>query len=240
MFYALLFNNCLILFFVMFTVLSKFNVVHGDIQPGNMLMGRGMHNQTVHLIDFGLCTLTSVEDKDNKMFRGAFARDIQNNDIEDSTINLGLVLRGTLTFASRGVMQQQPLSSKDDIESLSYSLAYLLGNSLPWTKEGEEGESECDLKLINKVLTLKMQCTPETLCNNNISQTNAGQFVSKLYKYSLSLKPTDKPDYEFLINLVQHALLEEQLKGNKEIDFDWIKEKINWCNPDGKIVNEQY
>ena len=28
-------------------VLSNFNIVHGDIQPGNILLGRGDHNSTV-------------------------------------------------------------------------------------------------------------------------------------------------------------------------------------------------
>ena len=73
-------------------VLSDFSIVHGDIQPGNMLMGRAAENCTVHLIDFGLSQLDNADQKDEKMFRRAFSRVVKTI-FDDRTSNNETALR---------------------------------------------------------------------------------------------------------------------------------------------------
>lgn len=57
--------------------LADFGIVHGDVQPGNFLMGKGSDKDknTVHLIDFGLARLPAAistkADGSGKPFRGA-------------------------------------------------------------------------------------------------------------------------------------------------------------------------
>lgn len=91
-------------------VISGFNIVHGDIQPGNFLMGRGACNGTVHLIDFGLSSLNTINGTDAKLFRGAFSGDLRSVEKTEEG-----ALRGTLTFSSKGVMNGDPCTQKDDL-----------------------------------------------------------------------------------------------------------------------------
>lgn len=105
-------------------------------------------NNTVHLIDFGLAELTGLDSStmpssSSGNFRGAFKRDDrvvgaaaeedENSNDEDNVsdkCDSALNIKGTLTFSSISAMKNEVCYAKDDLESLAYSLAYLLQNQV--------------------------------------------------------------------------------------------------------------
>ena len=70
----------------------------------------------------------------------------------------GLSLIGTACYALVNALMGVELSCKDDIESLSYILIYLMRGSLPW--QGTKGE-----KRQAYVHKKKLPVDPDVLCN---------------------------------------------------------------------------
>ena len=96
--------------------LSLSHIVHGDIQPGNFLMGcQSVHDhRMVHLIDFGLAHMTQNTPVSNTE---------QHSDTvsgqNSGTVGLGTI-RGTLLFASINGMIGKPCTHKVTAISMSF------------------------------------------------------------------------------------------------------------------------
>ncbi|OHT07710.1 hypothetical protein TRFO_23975 [Tritrichomonas foetus] len=86
-------------------------IVHGDIKPENFCIGLGSNSNQIYLIDFGLAR--NINDQ---------KRDLLFNRFE-----------GTASFASLAAHKGEPIMPKDDIESLVYTLIFLLNGKLPWS-----------------------------------------------------------------------------------------------------------
>ena len=84
-------------------------------------MGTCPTKRRIHIIDFGL----------SKQYR-----DPETN--IHISFRDGLPLIGTARYASVNALIGVELSRRDDIESLSYILIYLMRGSLPW--QGTKGE----------------------------------------------------------------------------------------------------
>lgn len=215
-------------------VLSEFKIVHGDIQPGNMLMGRGQENSTLHLIDFGLSTLSTISEKDSKMFRGVFSSD---SDVLSSSTS---TLKGTLSYSSIDAMNGAGGSPRDDLESLAYSLAYLLCNKLPWTRHIDDFGDEFPVdSLREQVHSHKMLSTCDGLCAAELRSTTTARVISSMYAHARQLKPTETPDFAFLKTLIDEAAFEFRAMKSKR-KFDWEVEGISWSSSDGNLKNAQY
>ncbi len=93
--------------------------IHRDIKPQNIVLGcsseKSEKANKIFLIDFGLA---SQYISDN----GSHIKPIKNY---NSVV-------GTALFASINAHHGNELSRKDDIESLIYTLIYLLIGTLPW------------------------------------------------------------------------------------------------------------
>ncbi|KAG1763768.1 putative casein kinase 1 [Suillus occidentalis] len=125
------------------------NYVHCDIKPQNVLVGLGYLKHTAFIIDFGIVkeywdTATRV----HIPFR-------QNQR-----------LTGTPAFASINNHLGIDLGHRDDLESLTYMLIYLLRGSLPWLTSDHEKLSS------TSILERKVNTTIEVLCNG-IPQRNS-------------------------------------------------------------------
>jgi len=210
------------------SVLSSFNLIHGDIHPGNFLLGLKKDKDICHLIDFGSSSISTVDDNEN-IFRGAFkstnATDVDNhNDI----------IRGTLSFSSIDVLEGKQYSAKDDLESLSYSLAFLLDGYLPWDKIEEEyhcnNESiEINFKaMVQRVVNMKRSFV---LSKSN----NASTLIMVMLNHVKSLSKNDKPDYNMLTKTCNELLDENVINS----PFDWQTEGISW-NDSGKLIFANY
>ncbi|TFK72337.1 kinase-like protein [Pluteus cervinus] len=97
--------------------LHSHHLIHRDIKPDNFLFGLGENSERVHLVDYGLAQY--YRDPTTLLHRA---------------MSTGLGFVGTGHYASRSAHLGLSLSRRDDLESLAYSIAFLLRGSLPWSR----------------------------------------------------------------------------------------------------------
>ncbi|CAA6656606.1 unnamed protein product [Spirodela intermedia] len=117
--------------------------VHGDVKPENLLLGKpgSSGEKKLFLIDFGLASMW------RDSLSGQHVRLCQQPDN----------FRGTTRYASVHAHLGLTASRRDDLESLAYTLIFLIKGRLPW--EGYQGNDKRFLVFMNKTVT-----SPETLC----------------------------------------------------------------------------
>ncbi|GAB2269372.1 Casein kinase 1-like protein hd16 [Dionaea muscipula] len=141
--------------------------VHGDVKPENFLLGAPgtLDEKKLFLVDLGLATKW---------------RDVGGSHVEyDQRPD---VFRGTVRYASVHAHLGRTGSRRDDLESLAYTLVFLLRGRLPW--QGYQGENKGFL-----VSKKKMATSPETLCS--LCPQPFKQFV----EHVVNLKFDEEPEY---------------------------------------------
>ncbi|PSS01217.1 Casein kinase 1-like protein [Actinidia chinensis var. chinensis] len=148
--------------------------VHGDVKPENFLLGPTgtPEEKKLFLVDLGLATRW----RDNST--GLHVDYDQRPD----------VFRGTVRYASVHAHLGRTGSRRDDLESLAYTLIFLLRGRLPW--QGYQGENKGFL-----VCKKKMATSPEALCC--FCPAPFRQFV----EYVVNLKFDEEPNYAKYISL---------------------------------------
>jgi serine/threonine protein kinase len=148
--------------------------VHGDVKPENFLLGPpGTHEEKkLFLVDLGLATRW----RDNST--GLHVDYDQRPD----------VFRGTVRYASVHAHLGRTGSRRDDLESLAYTLIFLLRGRLPW--QGYQGENKGFL-----VCKKKMATSPENMCI--LCPAPFRQFI----EYVVNLKFDEEPNYAKYISL---------------------------------------
>lgn len=163
------------------------NFLHNDIKPQNMAFGKskelGNSTQIVYLIDFGI---------------SAPYRDLDS--LEHVPLKDNAPCIGTRLFMPASTHMRKTLSRRDDLESLGYTLVYLLNGTLPW----KENLSSFGKEVLYR---MKKNTPAELLCEGMPLQ------LSEYIKYVRKLGFTECPDYEWLQNLFLQAL-EELNKSN--------------------------
>lgn len=120
------------------------NFIHRDIKPENFLIGIKEKTNKIYLIDFGL----SKKYKD------------KNNDHIPYKENKKLT--GTARYASINSHLGIEESRRDDLESLAYSLIFLLKKSLPWQGINNTQKQE----KYNQILEKKLKIPIELICKD--------------------------------------------------------------------------
>ncbi|KEH36077.1 casein kinase I-like protein [Medicago truncatula] len=148
--------------------------VHGDVKPENFLLGPSgtPDEKKLFLVDLGLATRW----RDSST--GLHVDYDQRPD----------VFRGTVRYASVHAHLGRTSSRRDDLESLAYTLVFLLRGRLPW--QGYQGENKGFL-----VCKKKMATSPEALCC--FCPAPFRQFV----EYVVNLKFDEEPNYAKYISL---------------------------------------
>ncbi|KAL6006098.1 Casein kinase 1-like protein hd16 [Asimina triloba] len=148
--------------------------VHGDVKPENFLLGPTgtSEEKKLFLVDLGLAT--RWQDSST----GLHVEYDQRPD----------VFRGTVRYASVHAHLGRTGSRRDDLESLAYTLIFLLRGRLPW--QGYQGENKGFL-----VCKKKMATSPETLC------CFCPQPFRQFVEYVVNLKFDEDPNYAKYISL---------------------------------------
>ncbi|RZC78993.1 hypothetical protein C5167_003834 [Papaver somniferum] len=100
--------------------------VHGDVKPENFVLGRPgtADEKKLFLVDLGLAS----------RWKGTSSNQHVDYDQKPD------IFRGTVRYASVHAHLGRTLSRRDDLESLAYTLVYLLIGGLPW--QGREGDTK--------------------------------------------------------------------------------------------------
>lgn len=137
-----------------------------------------------------------------------------------SKITAGIVsvrlvtIQASLSFF-RALTLGAALSWRDDLESLGYSLLYLLRGSLPWLNlEGATKDETNEL-----VKRKKLELSADQLCEGLPHEF--AEYIS----YTKSLGFAGKPDYVRLRNLFRRLFKSQKFKHDNV--FDWTEKLFN-------------
>ncbi|XP_077233723.1 casein kinase 1-like protein HD16 [Tasmannia lanceolata] len=169
------------------SILEKLHLkgfVHGDVKPENFLLGQPgtADERKLYLVDLGLAS------KWKDASSGLHVDYDQRPD----------VFRGTVRYASVHAHLGRTGSRRDDLESLAYTLIFLLKGKLPW--QGFVGENKGFL-----VCKKKMGTSPEMLCC--FCPSPFQQFLELV----TNMKFDEEPNYLKLISLFEGGIGHNEL-----------------------------
>lgn len=153
--------------------IHSLGIVHRDIKPANIVLGYKKAYKTIYLIDFGISK-----------------RYLKKNSGEHIILTNFKPFIGTIRFASEAAHQGFELSRKDDLESLGYTLIFMLKGVLPWMHKGFKLEEK---KV--KVGEIKGKISLDELCSGLPS------IFPIYFKYVKNLGFYETPNYDYLKNL---------------------------------------
>ncbi|KAK3438356.1 hypothetical protein EUGRSUZ_C02978 [Eucalyptus grandis] len=148
--------------------------IHGDIKPGNFLLGPPgtREEKTLFLTDLGLAT---------RWQDPSTGSHVKYNQTPGN-------FRGTILFASVHSQLGRTSTRRNDLESLVYMLIYLIRGHLPW--QGHQGEDTSF-----PVCKQKRATPPDTLCDT------CPEPYLQFTTFVLSLKFDEEPNYARYISL---------------------------------------
>ncbi|TYH91678.1 hypothetical protein ES332_A13G130900v1 [Gossypium tomentosum] len=164
------------------SILEKLHLkgfVHGDVKPENFLLGqRGSADEKkLYLIDLGLAS------------RWKDAHSGQHVDYDQRPD----VFRGTVRYASVHAHLGRIGSRRDDLESLAYTLIFLIKGRLPW--QGYQGDNKSFM-----VCKKKMATSPELMCC--FCPAPFKQFLEVV----TNMKFDEEPNYGKLISIFESLI----------------------------------
>ncbi|DBB13465.1 hypothetical protein WJX82_005200 [Trebouxia sp. C0006] len=163
---------------IILQALHEKGYVHGDVKPENFLLGPpdSPRANKLYVVDLGLAT----------KWRTTGGQHVKYEQKPDD-------FRGTIRYASVHAHLGRTGSRRDDLESLAYTLMFLLKGRLPW--QGFQGEDKGF-----QVCRKKMATSAEVLC-----KYNAPEFC-KFTEAVLEMKFDEDPKYAALIALFEPIL----------------------------------
>jgi len=173
------------------------NIVHLDIKPSNFVVGY-KDPSLIYIIDFGL----SKKYKSSRTGRHII-------------FSKRKYFQGNIKFSSVNNMIGIVSTRRDDLESIGYMLIYLYESKLPW----EKIEAINKLEIVEKIFYIKKQISMNTLCKNLPKE------MTEFMVYIKSLKFNEKPNYNYLKNLLEIML--KKINNVNDLKFSWIKEDSN-------------
>jgi len=173
------------------------NIVHLDIKPSNFVVGY-KDPSLIYIIDFGL----------SKKYKSSRTG-------KHIIFSKRKYFQGNIKFSSVNNMRGIVSSRRDDLESIGYMLIYLYESKLPW----EKIEAINKLEIVEKIFYIKKQISMNTLCKNLPKE------MTEFMVYIKSLKFNEKPNYNYLKNLLEIML--KKINNLNDLKFSWIKEDSN-------------
>ena len=196
-------------------ILHNCNIIHLDIKPGNIAIGKGEKSKYIYLLDFGL----SIEynNNNNKNIESQKKLNFEQNNKE---------FIGNARYSSINALEGGPLSKRDDLESLGYLIVYLALGELPW-----QGYISYDNRdKYYKIKEIKKKTTPKQLCKDLPLE------FEEYINYTKNLKYEEIPNYQYLKNLFINVL--KNLKFKFDYYYDWeIKDNEEKKNKEKEYKN---
>ena len=140
---------------------------------------------------------------------------------------------GNYKFTSKNAFLGYEMSRRDDIESLGYILIYLLNGDLPWNDSND----------FNYIRDKKLSISLDDLCRGLPLE------IKKFIEYSWQLGFYDKPDYNYLKDLLKSVesssvVVQEtefvHLKNDNDFDNASRGSNLNVMEEDRGIIEKQY
>ena len=144
-----------------------------DVHPGNFCMGRpdGPHKDVLYMIDFGSAqsinsnnTNTTVNNqrrcsnanqKRGRIIQNTGRRQRKKKVADVDDCHNDKPPRGW--YHSKNVSLGNAATKKDDLESLGYTLVYLLKGHLPWYNYPQKDTGDCTDEKVNDSVRIKLQ-----------------------------------------------------------------------------------
>jgi serine/threonine protein kinase len=168
--------------------------MHCDLKPANFCVGSGSNANVVYIIDFGLA----------KRFQNPQTTEHIPHRRDKTT------LTGTPRYASINNHLGSELGRRDDLESLSYILAYFQLGSLPWQGvKADNREAKCKL-----ILRKKQETDMCSLCSNF-------PLVKGMIKHAQSLDFVAASDFMYLRTILKQSFVENNVSNDSM--FDWVR-----------------
>jgi casein kinase 1 len=172
--------------------LHRNEVIHGDVKPSNFLVGRGKHRHKVYLTDFELSVPFMRNGKHiPEEFRDKF--------------------NGSLRFSSRAANSRLSLSRRDDLESLLYSLIFLVKGELPWMKLAASNMINANEEL----LALKSNSRDDLLSGLPEAFVAAVNYIDEL-------KFSSAPDYDRLRGMFSGLMKKHGYEMDYKYDWEYL------------------
>nr|XP_027202108.1 casein kinase I-like [Dermatophagoides pteronyssinus] len=170
-------------------------IVHRDIKPQNIMFGLSDVFTKFYMIDFGL----------SKQFRD----DLSYNIIKYRENKKWM---GTVRFASIGTHLGLEQSYRDDLESLGYTIIYLLKGKLPWQclKINDKNEKH------DRIRDIKISMSMDFLTKNLPVE------FKEYFTYFKQLNFFESPNYSYLRLLFRRVFIREKFFKN-QYSLSWIE-----------------
>lgn len=152
-------------------------IIHGDVKPGNFVIGKGDTSNNVYIIDFGLSNFWCDQNGTHIPY------------------NSDCPFKGTYRYASIHSHAKAEPSRRDDLESLGYVLIYFLKGKLPWQ----------NMKVSKNKRRRMIGKQKESLLLEKLTENLPIEFYQYMY-YVRNLGFVEKPNYCWLRSLFQNCL----------------------------------
>ncbi|OMJ70140.1 hypothetical protein SteCoe_31956 [Stentor coeruleus] len=179
------------------------DIVHRDVKPSQFLLSNDKTN--IYLVDYGMAGFYKVNNV-HKAFKTRCR------------------FRGSVTFASINNHMGFKQSRRDDLESLCYSLLYLIKGVLPWKHDPNiQG-----FKKWKMVLNQKVNIDCESLFQNIPLE------FETLFKYTRRLLYDQTPNYNYMRSLLSKFTTSADFCMN----FDWFLHPERFNNVRSFVISE--
>jgi len=186
-------------------------ILHRDIKPDNFTIGQGSKQHKVFIIDFGL------------------AKKFVSRDGKHIPYKEGKSLTGTARYASVNTHLGIEQARRDDLESIGFVMMYFLRGSLPWQNMRANNKKEKYQKIMEK----KLGTPIDVLCKGFPSE------CVTFLTYCRNLKFEDKPDYNYLKNLLRDLFVKSGYEMDYQYDWNILAKKKKEEKVNGETNEEE-